>query len=446
MSASYLTSSAWKTQARSSRSLIEWISVALIVLSIIWPRQGFLALPGGLKATPFTALATISWVLLAFFFFSPAFRARLISGLRRYRWLVIAFAMWFLWRYLAAMFGQAPSLSLERVTREFVFMGPLLPFAIYLGETEQGQSTLLKSIIFATCIVCAIGAFELFQRKTFGPLFGLKFVGDPATVASLSLHKMRGSEIRLQSSFVHPLVFGQYLVWAVPFVLHKLLKSSWRTKWFYVGLLGVCTWLVLETGSRGAILALPCGVAAYLGLLWLQQLRARGVAAWILIVYLAISAFAISAYSSGTISSLVFGRNSIETQSTLMRAKMFEYGIEALKANPVIGFGDGLATLYTGGLRGETGSLTVDSAFLSSAIDTGYIGVFLLVLAWVGVLFLAVNSALGRQAGEFDAPVAGAVLTLIIVFSVLSIPDGLTLFFLAIPLIGSRRLSPTQYK
>ena len=134
---------------------------------------------------------------------------------------------------------------------------------------------------------------------------------------------------------------------------------------------------------------------------------------------------------SGSVGYLVKGRSTAETGSSQARVIMLERGQKLLADQPVQGYGSGLAALQIGLLPGQR-SLTIDSYFLTVAIESGYVGLGLFALGWLAV------AARGALAGMKAAGVGSwvlitlvtAIVASLIVKTVLSLTNNLDLLYL----------------
>ncbi|MEW6017801.1 MAG: O-antigen ligase family protein [Pseudomonadota bacterium] len=421
----------------------DWISSGLVafavfslLLSIVWPRYGFYTF-GPIDATPYTILAIIAWVVIpAALLLVPAAASDLWRAVSVRPILFGALLSWTLWRGLSSAGGANPGFSLTYLAREVVYLLPLLPLMMLLARGPNGRQSALSCILLGTLIVTAVALIELMTGQSFVRMTGVSFAGDAQILANLAEANRRHgySVTRIQSVFGHPIVFGQFLAWAAPFLMFA---ASGRTKMWMrltaLGCLATLPVLVFATNARSGLIALGASVAAYLAIgmvrrVGLFSLKSAAVA--FLAVALVLGSFSVG---QGTLGGLIQGRNAVEASSTQARSAMFERGLREISASPILGFGDGQSPQFAG-LRGRNGILTIDSAFLSSLLDSGWVGLFLNLSVWGLALLSATRAALHPQASGFDAAVAASLVGVMSVFAVLSIMDNLSLIYISIGL------------
>lgn len=418
-----------------------WWSTLLIFLALTWPRSGFVSL-GGLRVTPFTLAAGLSWpILIALSISSPLVRSGIRSGLRGKATIVWLLLFWIFWRYFSSFFGEDRADSFTKITREVVFMGILLPLTAFLMSRPNGKVIFFKTIIIAASVVSLVGVIEHFKELDFGQLLGIQFSQADGTTAP----RLRGDDFRSQSTFSHPIVFGQFLVWILlPLWLYFRTGPSLLFRMLALANVAFAPILMYFTYSRGALIAMPLSVIAYYILRTLQRLRmsfaGKLVAAFVIT---AVGVFIMYAFSEPVLD-LIRGRNSIEMQSSALRTMMFETGLDSAYKSPLIGYGDGQSVYHAGSSLGENGSLSIDSAYLSGLLDGGFVGLLLQLLAWGSIFAIAASAALKPEAKRMDCAVASAALAVLIVFSIVSIPDSISLLLMLVPLISATRPQPQR--
>lgn len=131
------------------------------------------------------------------------------------------------------------------------------------------------------------------------------------------------------------------------------------------------------------------------------------------------------------VSELVAGRTRIEASSSNVRLKMLSDGVAALWDSPIWGFGHGLA-LSKVGVVNPFGLATIDSYWLTIAIDYGYMGllIFFALIAtftWKGLVFSVKTQ--GRE-GAFVGACISSVLALFATFAAVSIYQNMTMMWL----------------
>lgn len=417
-------------------------SLVSLLLSIVWPRYGFYTI-GPIDATPYTILAIFAWAVIpTALLLAPAAAFDLWRTMSARPVLFGALISWILWRALSSTVGEEPGFSLTYLAREVVYLLPLLPLMMLLAREPNGRQRALSGILVGTAIVIAVASVELMTGQSFVRMTGVSFAGDAQILANIAEANRRHgySVTRIQSVFGHPIVFGQFLAWVAPFLMFV---AAGRTQMWMrltaLSCLAALPVLVFATNARSALIALGASVATYIAIgvvrrVGLFSLKSAAVA--FLAVALVLGSFSVG---QGTLGGLIQGRNAVEASSTQARSVMFERGLREISASPIVGFGDGQAPQYAG-LRGRNGILTIDSALLSSLLDSGWVGLFLKLSFWGLALLSATRAALHPRASGIDSAVAASLVGVMSVFGVLSIMDNLSLIYISIGLTSAALL------
>lgn len=417
---------------QASRLTDEWLptawTVTLLVTSIVWPRYGFFALGGSLKATPFTVLAILSWPLAAFLFtVGSPFSARAATSLRRAGWATALLLIWLAWRFVAALAGDEPTTSLYLLAQNIVYFLPLGLFAAGLASRKSGVTTLFTVILLSLVAVEAVAFAELATGRTLAGMVGSSFAGSTNFISMLSTGQERDGFTRLQSVFTHSIVLGQFLAFTIPFLLFLAVR---RGKWQALAILTVpiCLFVSYRTGSRAAVLGFALATAAWFVLSSLRN-SARSESGAFGLALSMLGLVSATAWFSSFFEGLVFGRTRTEQGSAEFRARMIERGLEAVSHSPLLGYGDGRSAHYAG-FVGRDRILTIDSYFVTSLVDTGWVGLGLLIASWAAVLIMLLRQSLSRQADPRAVPIFAATIAVMNIFAILSISDNLSLLMI----------------
>lgn len=407
-----------------------------LLLSVVWPRYGFYSV-GPIDATPYTIMAILAWVVVpAALLLMPAAGRQLWRAVSVRPVMFSLLASWILWRALSSAIGPNPGFSLTYLAREVVYLLPLLPLAILLTQQPDGRRLALSCILLATAIVTVVALAEMITGQSLARMTGVRFAGDAQTLANIAEANRRLGQnaMRIQSVFTHPIVFAQFLAWAAPFLVFAALgRTQMWMRLTALGCLAVLPVLVFATNARSGLIALGASLMTYIAIGLIRRVglfSLQSAAAAFMTLALLLGAFNVG---QGTLGGLVQGRNAVEASSTQARSAMFERGLREISASPIVGFGDGQSPQYAG-LVGRNGILTIDSAFLSSLLDSGWVGLLMNLSIWALALVSATRAALQPKASGFDAAVAASLVGVMSVFAVLSITDNLSLIFFSIGL------------
>jgi len=423
------------TSSAATASSLEGLGTAwcvvLILLSIVWPRYGFFALGGALKATPFTFLALATWPICAILCLQSTFARRVIGAFSASPWLSAFFIAWLGWRTFTAAVGEQPDMSLQVVGRDILYLVPVWVLIVGVASRPAGLSALVGTIVVATALVELIAFAELTTGKSFAQLIGVQFAGNQAFVLGASEVQFRGGVARLKSTFTHPIVFGQYLTFAAPIVAW----SAWRHRGV-LRLVAIPALLFLpiiawNTGSRAGLLGVGIAMAFFVALVTLKAARRPTHASVLALVAVGVLTLAAAGPLHSQAVSIIGGRTAVEASSSLYRSAMYDKGMNAIQESPVTGFGDGRSPHHAG-FYGKNKVLTIDSAYLSYLLDSGWVGLLLVIGAWGLLVVSLVRSALRIDTGSETAALAAGVASVMVVFSILSISDNVSLIFIAL--------------
>jgi hypothetical protein len=419
-----------------------------LLLSVVWPRYGFYSV-GPIDATPYTIMAILAWAVVpAALLLMPAAGRQLWRAVSVRPVMFSVLISWILWRALSSAIGPNPGFSLTYLAREVVYLLPLLPLVILMTQQPDGRRLALSCILLATAIVTVVALVEMITGQSIIRLLSLRFSGDSQRLALIAESNFgRGSSgIRIQSVFNHPIVFAQFLAWAAPFLLFTAMgRTRMWMRLTALGCLAALPVLILATDARSGLIALAAALTTYGAIVLVRRVglfSLQSAAATFLAIALVLGAFSAG---QGTVGGLIQGRNAVEVSSTQARSAMFERGLSEISASPIVGFGDGMSPQYAG-LRGRNGLLTIDSAFLSSLLDSGWMGLSMQLAVWGLALVFAARAALHPRATGFDVAVAASLVGVMSVFAVLSIMDNLSLIYISIGLTSAALLRvPSNY-
>lgn len=414
-------------------------TILAVAISFLWPR--YATLPG-MGISIFGLFSLTAWLVFpAAIFISPKFRAQLVEAISGKGWLFFLAFAYMAWRIITSAIGDSPEYSLRIAFRDALYMFPILPCAMMLCAQRDGLRALFHVIVVSAAIAVSVCIVEQATHKTIVSILGLGVSGEAVFANEMAASVYRSGSLRAKSVFYHPIVFAQFLAWSAPMLWLAFRRNAGPG--FRLAAL-VCLILtpyaVLASGSRAGIIAMVVSTASYVFLRLLQRARvtpAFGFSA----IFAVFAAFLIlMAPAQFIYSELIGGRDQEEVSSSIARSRMFSIGFENILRSPVTGYGDGMAAQYAGNLTGNSSFSTVDSLYLSTALNNGLVGLALLVSFFAATIILAVRSALGARR-EVDAAVAAGVLPMILTFAIVSLTDGLSFIFVSIAVISGGALS-----
>jgi hypothetical protein len=408
----------------------------LAALSVLWPRYIYLHYAGlpSISLFTFSTMAAL-YIIVILLIYSPDFSEKVGQEIAGSQWLVMLAGLWLSWRLLACVLGTEPGYSLVTYIRELVYLTSFLLFGYCLCAIDGGQKWLLRIIVLCALLTGAAGLAEAFTSHNIFVQFA-SAGGDAelaGNIANIALEKFRGGQYRAQATFNHPIVFSQYIAAAVPIIVYSILSDNSKT-WRILSLLTLPIALaaIVQSASRAGLVSVVAALALTGIVLWLRAIThgkaSRAFA--ILVVPAMMGAIGLGYYM---LQEIALGRNTQEAGSTRIRLDMLRLGVDALQDSPLWGYGQGMA-VSKAGFSNSAGVSTIDNYFLSIAIDSGYIGLLLMIILLMVFFVKSIRFSVSESGsdGLFVGACAASIAAIAITFTVLSIPNNMTLLWLLI--------------
>lgn len=421
-------------------SSLHGLFVSAIVLFILWPRYLAFNL-GGPDITPSRvayALLLLLWVVALL---SPTFRRDLVTSLREVRgwlWLVVIYV---LLRIISCFFSIAPQLSFYLIANELLTAVLILPIAISVYRNRSRLESLAQWLLLAGVVVALLAISEIALGHTLFANISLPGMRvDSEWLEQAVMDKVRGGRYRAQSTFSHPLLLAEFMMFMLPFSMYFIVHR--KLIWRFIGAFSLLLFIAgaLLTGSRSALVAIPPIILMAVvllsmrksdsfvgGALWIVTLMALGLGALISVVM----------WVSGSIDfSLLTGKSTLEMSSTNARVLMLARGLPLVADHPLVGFGPGLGG-YVLGINKASGAITIDNFYLSMALDSGVPAMLAFMALAIGLAGRGYLSSLRNLSDEglLTGMLSISVTGVLIVKSILSIPHNAPLLYLALALI-----------
>ncbi len=411
---------------------IVYLLLATVALSVLWPRYIHFSL-GVIHVSPQTITAVASLGAVMFWLiYSP----RLGAAVREYTFgtaIGVLIVIWFAWRLLAALAGEHPMYSTIDFVRESVYLASFFLIGIALVCYDHGEDQLHKTLISTGLVVALIGLLEALMQQNVLVQFARGDAEAADSLSQLAVERIRDGGFRAQSVFSHPISFGQFIAAVLPLGMSYAIygrRVLWRLMALSLVPIGILA--LVTAGSRASLVSLAAACLFGGLIVWLRAISTRGLRR--VLAVLAIPAFlSIVGMVMWLVSELVQGRTAMEVGSTGTRLLMIERGIQALWESPIWGFGQGMA-IGKAGLLNSAGIATIDSYWLSVALDSGYVG----LLIFIGIVGLfsyqgTVAAVRLRGADGFKVGmIVASVLAIFATFAGLSIVHNMTLLWLLI--------------
>lgn len=430
--------------ATTPTGLIRRLLFALLVVWVAWPVYlSYQGLPG----PSINPSRLVYWSMAAFWGFwfvvTPDLRSQLSSRVALFRPFVILLFVYLAWALFCSGLSKDPLFSVHYMVK--LMIGPVLVFFVALSclRDRKDVDFALLLMVIAALIACAVGVVEAKKQTNVfldivPSLFPQGDEGGASWAENLTREKIRGGAHRAMSTFSHPLVFGEYLAMSLPLAVYLVGYAgyTWQRLLGLIALPSMAAGLYLAH-ARSPLIAVSVVVfclVTFLGVRAMRQHRSflASITGAFSLVALALAVIAVF----GVANELVIGRNVDEMGSSMDRLVMLLRGRTLVLDSPIVGYGGGLAA-YTLGLLPGARRLTIDSYYLSLALESGFPGLllFLSMFAYVILKGFQASLHLAGQDGARIAVIVSALLGFAVVKSVLSQTDNLDLAFVLIALL-----------
>jgi hypothetical protein len=363
----------------------------VLVVFALWPQYIALAIPG----LPWINLLRVALIVAMIWFVgatatASSFRSELIATTRYSKVFFWAFVIFVSLEVLTLPLSSSPFFSLQKLVIN-LFMWPAMFFlachvCLRPGVMTRTVHWLIVSVIF----ICLIGLWEGARQQVpwadHIPSF-LQVDASVLTQALSSQSRAYAGGYRVRSVFGNSLVFAEYLIMVLPFILHFILMSKTQT----VRVLSIVAYMLLSvnvvlSGSRLGALGWAESHVLYLGIWTVRRFLTRKadlVAGSIAYMFpVMVAAFVALTLVWHRLYVMMIGGGASQS-STNARYVQRNMAIPKVLANP---FGNG--TGQSGHVLGyvdPSGVTTVDSYFITLLLDYGVIG----FLAYFTMIFTA---------------------------------------------------------
>lgn len=434
----------WAMPDREIREspLIEWLLFAFIAAMFVWPNYLALAIPG----MPWiTALRLVAFPLALIFLTTVAQSKSYRSELKDI--LSAAPAIWKLVAAYAALSLASVFVS-GSVTFSFnkfsvaMLYWIMIFFVAAKVFVRPGTAVKLAYLLwFCVIVVCLITIPE--TRQGHVPWAGhvpsfLKIQDDAVNRILAGSARAATGIYRAQSTFTTPLGLAEFLAYTMPFALHLLLtEQRVRIKLAIAATLPLMVYAVFKTDSRLGMVGMFSGVLLYILFIgarrWSSDRSSLLGPATVLAFPAGAVIFFLSTFYIGRLRAKVWG-NGPQSASNEARMTQLMDGIPKVLSHPWgYGFGRSAEVLgFTNGL----GVLTIDTYYLSVALDLGIVGFFLFFSIFIVAIVRAMTRAYSAD-GEagYLAPAAITLVNFVIIKSIFSQTDNHPLIFAVLGLI-----------
>jgi len=341
----------------------------------LWPTYLTLRLDGfpGFNLQRFSLSFTFFvWIVTVLLYGSV--RARIFGVYRKNRKFFFFLFVFIFFQFLSVFFSDTKIKSLYSSFEYFLSF--LVPFVvtITLWDCPKKLSTPLRVLLFSSFIVCVLGCVELLFER---PLFSDLIIANTTALKDAVEPKFRNLvHYRVQSTFVHPLSFAQYLILIFPFTLTFISLSRnniFRLYVFFIFFLEILCLYFTRTRSSVVVLFFVVVVFATIYAIVYAKKKGGPLSG---IIFMSLSSFVVFSFISFSlfILPMIVGTTAGEENSSLQRVAQLTTGVPLIISRPFTGYGPGRAASV---LNMENES--VDNYFLTVSLESGLIALFALV-------------------------------------------------------------------
>jgi hypothetical protein len=431
---------------RAPVGALEILFFVFLVASFVWPNYLAISLPGlpwitvaRLIGMPLTA------VLLICVSTSKSFRMGLgdILSASPVIWKFIAV---FVCIQAASVFvSQQPGYSLEKFINAQTSWTAIFFISAYV-LARPGRGWKFAQIVWYCAIFTSlIGVAEAHYQKVLwaGHIPALLRIDAPSVILSLSgISRLYGGGYRVQSTLGGPMIFGEFIGLATPFVLHLFFSETRPLRRILLGatvpLLGV---VVLETHARSGLIGFALSGLLYLFYWSVTLLRKKktNLLGFVLVAMypLGFVASIAAVFLIGRLRNKFLGSSGMEQASTQARFEQWSMGLPKIMSHPW-GYGIGRSADVLGYVA-PGGLLTIDTYYLSMLLDFGIVGFIVFFGIFISTIYSSVGAIMRSQSldGETSliAPATISLMNFVVIKSVFSEEVNHQLVFMIVGLI-----------
>lgn len=416
--------------------LMQNLLLILLFSYLIWPR--YLAFQfAGPDITPqrfFQFLIIFIWVIsLVSFDFRHKFFERISSN----KLFFISFGILFFWRFLCCLTSNYPFQSLYAFTNETISNYFFILIVFSLVTSTKDIESIFKVLLYATLVIVFIALIEYLNKRV---LFSsIQIPGmrlDSEYLVQALRDKSRDGHYRTQSTFSNPLLLAQYIAFITPIIFYFIFSKSNFVKFISILLIPMLAFTSLISGSRAGLLVefvilLMC---SFFSILSLTNSKKYSLLGWGLLTNCILLIFLVVwfVYDSGVLSTYLSGKSITEMQSTMAREQMLQKGIPLILAQPFVGYGIGMSGIVLNFVL-TSGMITIDSFYLSVALDTGIVG--LITFLFLPVITILVSTKKILKKHILIILLCLSIVSFMTMMSILILDYLLPIYYLGITLI-----------
>jgi hypothetical protein len=432
--------------ARPPTGPLMWLFYAFTVALVVWPNYLAITLPSmpWITVTRLVGFPLV-FLLLVCVSTSSTFRAQINDVLRVLSPGTQIFLMFLVIQALSVFFSRDFGGSLQILINDEMTQTAMFFVACYVF-LKPGRAELWAAILWAMALVLAVmGTIEL--REGHVPWLGHlpSFIKlDENYMRMLAGARREGvGEHRVQGPYTTSLALSEYMAFTMPFLLHfAAQKYKLIVRVSAVISMPILLFTAIITQSRLGVIGVGLSFMTYL-LLWALLRRSRKkqdlISPAIVFAYPAILTVVIAAsFFIRRIHNVVWG-GGLTASSTEGRFVQYSMGIPKILSHPW-GYGIGQAGSILGYVE-ENGTPTIDTFYLATALDYGFIGFILYFALFFVAIYKGVKEFLRAASGDRELlmimPLTVTLINFVVVKSVFNQQDNHPLIFMMLGMLGA---------
>lgn len=419
-------------------TLMRKILLILIFLYLVWPR--YLAFQfAGPDITPQRFFQFLLIFIWAISLVAYNFRQKLINHITENKLFFALFGLLFFWRLICCVTSNYPFQSFYTFTNETISNYLFILILYSLATTSENIEAILKTLLYATLVIVLVAIVEYVNKRVlFSSIHipGMKL--DSEYLAQAIRDKTRDGHYRTQSTFSNPLLLAQYVVFITPIIFYLIFNKSNYIKYLSITLIPFLAITGFITGSRAGLIV-ECAIllaCSFFSVLHLTNSKKYSLLGWGLFTncFLAILLVIWFVYDSGILATYLHGKSITEIQSTMAREQMLQKGMPLIMSHPFVGYGIGLSGIVLNFVL-TSGMITIDSFYLSVALDTGIAGLIVFLLLPIAAIFTSIKHMIKKNILVMFLSLS--ILSFMAMMSILILDYLLPMYYLAITIIAT---------
>lgn len=408
---------------------ITFLFSAFITVLAVWPDYLALTLPGLPWMTAVRLVGMpLSLIFLVSLSQSSAYRTSLTTVLSSSGLVWKLLLAYFVLAAVTLPLSTTPIISLNKFIVSLYSWLAICLVAICTLQVPGRPRKFAQLLWVTTLISCLVGLqeYRLSEVPWAGHIPSFLTIEDP-TIARILSGVVRAAlgEHRVQGKFTTPLSFAEFLALVMPFLIHFMFTGrSFFERIAAATTIPLVIFVIITTDSRLGVIGLILTVLGYLFFWALNRWRRERksiIAPFIVIGYPVMSlVFLLSSFYVGRLRNAIWGSGAYQA-SNEARETQWADGLAIITQRPW-GHGIGRAA-ETLGYTDLEGFLTIDSYYLSVALEVGVLGFIAYYGAFMLSIWRAVQVSFEATRDEQTSwlvPTTLALISYVVIKSVLS--------------------------